>query len=353
MDSVIKLLSESDLKKLIDLATQLKEISNKEEDLVCYAKELIEQGNELDKNKSELIDRSKHIIDEEDGKLKVKIDNTIESEEFIDIVTKSGDFKKEEEDINKKANDVNKELDELNKTRTRLTNEINSIFEYALKKGASKETGKKINGLGLVYILDKKLPTDIEKMSSDVCEIINCGRSLIKEIADTYSKNKVSSNAKITEDEFSILKKYVSEYDTNKDETFDNQLEILNKKIEDKIESETEKVEEPIIEKEPEEVVQKPQLEVVKEEAIEIPTPVEEPIVEKEPEEKIEEQPVKVESKPIIDISEPLTNEIVTPEVKSQPEPIVVKDPVTLEVISEIKPETDNIVPLSEVIIQK
>ena len=325
MDNVIKLLSESDLKKLIDLATQLKTISDEEEELVLNAKELINQGNELDRNKSELIDKSKHVINDEDGTLTVKIDNSIESEEFIDIVKKSGSFKIEEETINEKANDINKELEGLIKNRNKLINDINNVFESASKKNI----GIKVDGIGFVYILDKNLPSEIEQMSSDLCEIINCGISLIKEIKETFNKNKTKFTEEIIETGFNKLKRYVSEYDANKNETYSNQLELLNKTYEDKIESQLEVVEPKTVE--------------IKEEQ-NIVTPTENIISQPEPVTPVVELPK--EEKPIIDVNEPLTNETVV----SQPEPVVVKDPVTLEVISETKPESENIVPLSDVI---
>ena len=342
MDNVIKLLSESDLKKLIDLATQLKTISDEEEELVLNAKELISQGNELDRNKSELIDKSKHVINDEDGRLMVKIDNSIESEEFIDIVKKSGSFKIEEETINEKADDINKELERLIKNRNKLINDINNVFESA----SQKNIGIKVDGIGFVYVLDKNLPNEVEKMSSDLCEIINCGISLIKEIKETFNKNKTKFTEETIETGFNKLKKYVSEYDANKNETYSNQLELLNKTIEGKIESQLEVVEPKTVEIKEEQNIVTPTENIISqpEPVIDVNvSPVVEPVT---PVVELPKEEIKVEEKPIIDVNEPLTNETVV----SQPEPVVVKDPVTLEVISETKPESENIVPLSDVI---
>ena len=259
---IMNLLSEEDIEKLIEYAKKLKDLSNREEKLMKKAKELIEKGSKVDKNKTNLIDRSKNVINLENGVIKANINSSLESEEFINLVTKSNDYKIEEEKINNEASIINKELDEISDLRLSLKNKIDAVLSAATKKNI----GINVDNIGNVYIIDAPIPDNFDKISSDLCEIINCNISLIKEISEIFNSNVTNTILENYIDEFKKLKSYTSKYEFNKDDIYDKQLELLNKTIGEKVEIDTEKIiipnEEKSVDKIQEVVVPKSEIEV-------------------------------------------------------------------------------------------
>lgn len=308
---VVNLLSESNSKKLIELANELKELSEKEFELVSQSNELIKKGDEAEKNKSDLNNIGKKYIIEESGEPKVNINNLNDSDGFINLVTGSDDYKLEEKNIEEESSLICSELDKINESRNIIKEKINQI----LSMSAKKDKGINVSDLGTMYIINAKITEDRDKVSKDLCEIINCQRSLLKEIGNLYSANSTEILDDSKEDTYTKLKKYVENYNNNKSKN-DIQLEILNKTEESK-----------------------------EEQVVEIPV--------KEVENEVTKEPV---------VENVVPDNIVSIDVPKVEEPIaVIKDPVTLEVISEIRPNTeeiqnevdnkssDNIVPLSEI----
>ena len=347
---ITDLIAGSDSDKLIEFANKLKELSEKENELMNKSNELIEKGDKVTRNKSDLNIKSTNYISLEDGKVKVNINNSIDSDEFINIVTKSNDYKSEKEEIEKEAVLICKELEKVNEERTKIKEKIDELLSYS----SENNIGIDVKSVGTMHIIDSKPISEGNTVSDDLCEIINCSRPFVNDIYDTYKRNVTDIALENDLDSFTKLKAYTSNYNFDKNKEYEAQLELLNK-VEENSEQEV------IDSKEEIENEQKETLEdnSVTEEKINIEIPkIELPIVEEETIEPklIKEQKEEPEEELSVEDNVQSKEEVISESIIEPKEEkvAVIKDPVTLEVISEVredgsKVENDNILPLSDI----
>ena len=199
--------------------------------------DILKRKDSLIENASKQIDRMNTIVDmqnklDEKGSEFINIKTPIEAKELQDLVEKSDKLSKEKEEINEKSVALNKDLEELYTIEESLMQEINDIL--STNKLDDEEKGIYVESLNTsVYIIDAVIPKNKDKISRENDEIINCSIDLIAEIANQYNKNINKIVVDNEDNNFDELKEKVEKYKSDKNNSYDKQLELLKKTFEE------------------------------------------------------------------------------------------------------------------------
>lgn len=211
-------------KRLSELLEDLTDILNRKDSLIESAAKEVDRMNTIIAMQDKLDSKGSEFT---------SIATPIDAKELQELVIKSDKLSKEKEDINIKSRKLNSDLEELSIIEDNLMEEINKILNSQVNENEN-QNGIYVDSLNSnVYIIDAQLPEEIDNISPELCEIINCNVNLIVEISNLYNSN-INRIIVNTEDTyFDELKHKVDKYKTEKNNSYDKQLELLKKSFEE------------------------------------------------------------------------------------------------------------------------
>ena len=215
-------LSQEDNEKLINLSDRLSELLKQEGTVIEEAKQLVDRMKEI-KEKQAGIDQKGNNVINENGT--IVINNSLESEEFMNLLITSNGLTSEENNINYQALNLNSKLEEISKQKQSILEIMNSIISTASNNMTDESIF--VEEIGEIQIGNPVVPDLTEQIITPLSEIINCNVLLIVEMSDLFLSNvtkKVLDNAF----EFNILKQKVDEYKTNENNSLEKQFEMIN-----------------------------------------------------------------------------------------------------------------------------
>lgn len=238
-------------KRLSELLEDLTDILKRKDSIIENASKEIDRMNTINDMQSKLDAKSSEFT---------SIKTSIDAKELQELVEKSDKLSSEKEEINLKSRQLNNDLEELVNIENSLMDEINNILT------SSSLTEENYSGLYVdsldanIFIVDAEVPENRDLISRENCEIINCNINLIAEIAKLYNSNINKIIIENENDDFDDLKQKVEQYKTDKNNSYDKQLEILKKSFEEENKEEVQ-----IEEEKQQEIVAEPKVEAPKE----------------------------------------------------------------------------------------
>lgn len=200
--------------------------------------DLLSEKDLLIENASKEVDKMDEALDmqsklDEKGTEFTNIATSIEAKELQDLVIKSDKLSSEIENINYKSRELNDQLEELSERQNTLMSQINDILLKTDTNAIDLNKGIYVDSLSTsVFIVDAQIPEDIDVISKENCEIINCNINLISEISDLYNSNINKIITEADNNDFIELKEKVQKYKEDKNNSYDKQLEMLKKSFE-------------------------------------------------------------------------------------------------------------------------
>ena len=215
-------LSQEDNEKLINLSDRLSELLKQEGTVIEEAKQLVDRMKEIKEKQAGIDQKGNNVINENGS---IVINNSLESEEFMNLLITSNGLTSEENNINYQALNLNSKLEEISKQKQSILEIINSIISTASNNMTDESIF--VEEIGEIQIGNPVVPDLTEQIITPLSEIINCNVLLIVEMSDLFLSNvtkKVLDNAF----EFNILKQKVDEYKTNENNSLEKQFEMIN-----------------------------------------------------------------------------------------------------------------------------
>ena len=297
---------------LIELSADLEDVLSEKESVIEEASKLID--------KMKLIDETQNKLDEKGSKI-VDIETPKDAREFQELLEKADELSTEKSDIYNESKIINKRLNELNNVEKSLKEEISRLLK--------SENNKISDGINIV---DRKVPTNIDKIDKDSTKIINSSLTLSNYITD-LSNNYIENRDIISFDaDYNQLKEKVEEYETIKKDSSE-ELKLVEK------EQSVVKEEKPVIDTN----INVDNESVLQEE-------IEKPIINNEVQEEVstnvplEENPTEIKNSEVIESKEETQKPVMDANI--------VVDPLEkqMQELSINQPKEENIIPLSSVI---
>ena len=339
-------------KRLIELLEDLFDIKKRKESLIKEADNEIDRMNVIINMQSKL---------DEKGTEFTSILTPMDAKELQNLIEKSDKLSSEKEEINIKSKQIYDDLEELESIENSLMEEINDILSSTNQKEESKSIYVETLNTE-VYIVDKKITEDIEKIDAEKCEIINCNIELIAEIAKSYRSHINKIVLETTENMFDELKEKVEKYKNDKNSSYDKQLELLRNTFNEQTNNEKEEIEvkdEPVKEENINETLSEPAVSQENSTTIEQPVINEtlnnEPTIIDNNETAVSLEPINLESNGVNELPIQNDNQVVNENIDlSQPEPIESIVPEENNTtINELPKQEDSVVPLSSLLDQQ
>ena len=340
-------------KRLIELLEDLFDIKNRKESLIENADKEIDRMSKIDDMQSKL---------DEKGTEFTSILTPMDARELQNLIEKSDKLSSEKEEINIKSKQIYDDLEELESIENSLMEEINDILSSTNQKEESKSIYVETLNTE-VYIVDKKITENIEKIDAEKCEIINCNIELIAEIAKSYRSHINKIVLETTENMFDELKEKVEKYKNDKNSSYDKQLELLRNSFNEQKNNEKEEIEvkdEPVKEETINETLSEPIVSqeistTINEQPVINETLNNEPTIIDNNETAVSLEPVNLESNGVNELPIQNDNQVVNENIDlSQPEPIESIVPEENNTtINELPKQEDSVVPLSSLLDQQ